>query len=194
MLTLASKSAARTAMLQGAGLDFAVAWSGVDEDAVKAELLGRGDGPVQVARVLAARKAEAVSRTTGGLVIGADQTLELDGRLYDKVGDLRAARERLLLLRWKTHRLHSAVAVAEQGRVVWNASDSASLTARAYSDGFIDDYLARNGQVLGSVGCYMLEGEGVQLFDRVEGDWFTILGMPLLPLLAYLRERGVLRT
>lgn len=192
MLTLATRSAARIALLTGAGLGFEAVGSGVNEEAVKRDLLKDGAPPAAVAEALAAEKAVAVSRLRPGLVIGADQTLDLDGRLYDKAESLAEARERLAVLRGRTHRLRSAVAVAEGGEVVWRTLDSASLTARRFSDAFLDAYLARNGEtILGSVGCYMLEGDGVQLFERIEGDYFTILGLPMLPLLAYLRERGI---
>jgi septum formation protein len=129
-----------------------------------------------------------------GLVIGADQTLDLDGRLYDKAADLAAARSRLLELRGRTHQLHSAVAVAEAGRPVWAQTVSATLTMRDFSEAFLDDYLAREGAAaLGSVGCYRLEGLGVQLFADIDGDYFTILGLPLMGLLELLRARGVIR-
>lgn len=191
-LTLATTSPARIALLRGAGLAFDAVGSGVDEEPIKRDLLKGGATPAAVAEALAAEKALAVSRLRPGPVIGADQTLDLDGRLYDKAATLAEARERLTVLRDRTHRLHSAVAMAEAGEVVWRTLDSAALTARAFSDAFLDDYLARNGDaLLGSVGCYMLEGEGVQLFERIEGDYFTILGLPLLPLLAWLRERGI---
>jgi septum formation protein len=192
-LTLATASPARIAILRGGGLAFDAVGSGVNEDPIKRDLLKGGASPAAVARALAAEKALAVSRLRPGLVIGADQTLDLDGRLFDKAGSLAEARERLTALRDRTHRLHSAVAVAQEGEVVWRTLDSAVLTARPYTDAFLDAYLERNGEaVLGSVGCYMLEGEGVQLFERIEGDYFTILGLPMLPLLAYLRERGIL--
>jgi septum formation protein len=128
------------------------------------------------------------------LVIGADQTLELDGELVDKAVDLAEARTRLSSLRGRTHRLHAAVAAAEDGEVVWRRIESPALTARDFSDAFLDRYLARAGEaVLASVGCYFLEGEGAQLFDRIEGDYFAVLGLPLLPVLAMLRDRGALQ-
>jgi septum formation protein len=193
-VVLASASSARRAVLEGAGVPFEVVRSGVDEDAVKAELLAAGAGPQSVAEALAARKAAAVSRDRPGLVIGADQTLELDGRLYDKADDLAAADARLRELRGRAHRLHSAVAVAEDGRPVWAQTVSATLTMRDFSDAFIAHYLAAEGEAaLGSVGCYRLEGLGVQLFADIEGDYFTILGLPLMGLLELLRSRGVLQ-
>jgi septum formation protein len=193
-LILASTSSARRAVLEGAGVAFEAVRPGVDEDAAKAELLARGAGPREVAEALAQRKAVAVSKDRPGLVVGADQTLDLDGRLYDKAEDLPAARARLSELRGRTHQLHSAVAVAEGGQAVWAQTVSATLTMRDFSDEFLDDYLAREGAAaLGSVGCYRLEGPGVQLFEAIEGDYFTILGLPLMGLLELLRARGVLR-
>ena len=192
-LILASKSAARRAVLDGAGVPYEATGSGVDEDIVKAELLATGAGPKAVAEVLAERKALAVSAGRPGLVIGADQTLDLEGRLHDKVESLEAARRRLVELRGKPHQLHSAVVIAEGARIVWRQTESATLAMRHVSDAFLADYLAAEGEAaLGSVGCYRLEGMGVQLFERIEGDYFTILGLPLMGLLAYLRERGVL--
>ena len=192
-LILASKSAARRAVLDGAGVPYEATGSGVDEDIVKAELLATGAGPKAVAEVLAERKALAVSAGRPGLVIGADQTLDLEGRLHDKVESLEAARRRLVELRGKPHQLHSAVVIAEGDRIVWRQTESATLAMRHVSDAFLADYLAAEGEAaLGSVGCYRLEGMGVQLFERIEGDYFTILGLPLMGLLAYLRERGVL--
>lgn len=192
-LVLASTSAVRRTLLAGAGLTFTSVGPGVDEEAVKTRRLAEGAGPRDVAADLADIKAETVSRTFDGLVIGADQTLDLDGELFDKVADVEAARARLVRLRGRTHRLHAGVAVAEGGRVVWRQMVTASLTMRAFSDGFLDAYLARNGEAaLSSVGCYHLEGEGVQLFDQVDGDYFSILGLPLLGLLDFFRARGVL--
>lgn len=193
-LVLASKSATRRAVLEGAGVPFEAAGSGVDEDAAKAELLGSGAGAREVAEALAERKALAVSRGRPELVIGADQTLEFEGRLYDKAETVEDARARLKALRAKPHQLHSAVVVARDGAVVWRDTESATLTMRGFSDGFLEDYLVAEGDAaLGSVGCYRLEGMGVQLFSKIEGDYFTILGLPLIGLLDLLRREGVLR-
>jgi len=193
-LVLASTSAIRRDLLADAGLVFTAVGSGVDEDAEKAQLLAQGADPRAVAEHLAAVKAERVSRDVAGLVIGADQTLDLDGVLFDKVADVAAARERLLALRGRTHRLHAGLAVAEAGAIIWRETTSVSLTMRGFSDGFLDDYLGRNAEAaLSSVGCYHLEGEGIQLFERFEGDYFAILGLPLLGLLDLLRARGIAR-
>jgi septum formation protein len=192
-LVLASKSAARRAVLEGAGVPFEAVGSGVDEDIAKGELLARRATPRQVAEALAEEKALAVSVGRPELVVGADQTLEFQGKLYDKTETIDAARERLQLLRGKPHMLHSAVVVAERGAVVWRETQSATLRMRDFSDGFLDDYLAAEGEAaLGSVGCYRLEGPGVQLFSKIEGDYFTILGLPLMGLLDLLRQRGIL--
>jgi septum formation protein len=192
-LILASKSAARAAILSGAGLAFEVAGSGVDEDELKTTLLGQRVGPRDIARALADAKAAVVSAHRPGLVIGADQTLDFDGALFDKAETLDAARERLARMRGHSHQLHSAVTVARDGLVIWRDLQSATLGMRAFSDIYLDDYLARNGsKILSSVGCYQLEGEGLQLFNHIDGDYFTILGLPMLGLLDLLRREGVL--
>ncbi|WP_372781208.1 nucleoside triphosphate pyrophosphatase [Phenylobacterium sp.] len=192
-LVLASKSAARRAVLEGAGVPFEAVGSGVDEDAAKLTLLANRATPRQVAEALAEDKAIAVSVSRSELVVGADQTLEFQGKLYDKAETLAEARERLTTLRGKPHQLHSAVVVAQGGAVVWRGTQSATLRMRDFSDAFLEDYLAAEGEAaLGSVGCYRLEGLGLQLFSKIEGDYFTILGLPMMGLLDLLRRRGVL--
>lgn len=192
-LILASKSPARRAVLEGAGVPFEAVGSGVDEDAAKLALAARRATPRQVGEALAEDKALAVSVGRPELVIGADQTLEFQGQLYDKAETLEAARERLKTLRGKPHQLHSAVVVAERGAVVWRETQSATLKMRDFSDAFLEAYLAAEGDAaLGSVGCYRLEGMGLQLFSRIEGDYFTILGLPMMGLMDLLRRRGVL--
>lgn len=174
-------------------MPFEAAVAGVDEDAVKTELLARGASPKAIAEALAERKALRISAGRPGLVIGADQTLEFEGGLYDKVDTMAAARERLRLLRARPHQLHSAVVVAQDGAPVWRETVSATLSMRDFSDAFLEAYLAAEGEAaLGSVGCYRLEGMGAQLFARIEGDYFAILGLPLLGLLDLLREHEVL--
>jgi septum formation protein len=190
---LASKSAARRAVLDGAGVPFEAVVAGVDEDAVKASLLAEGATPRDVADALAELKAIRVSRSRPDLVIGADQTLEFEGRLYDKAETIEEARERLQALRGKPHKLHSAVVVAKDGAPIWREIATATLTMRDVSDEFLEDYLRIEGdEALGSVGCYRLEGPGAQLFSKIEGDYFAILGLPLLGLLDLLRRHGVL--
>jgi len=190
-VTLASKSSARTAVLKGAGVPFETAVSGVDEDEVKVRMLARGGTPREVADALAELKALAVSRDRPGLVIGADQTLEFDGRLYDKAETVDEARERLKLLRGRPHALHSAVVLARDGQPIWRETVTATLTMRPFSDEFLESYLQAEGAAaLGSVGCYRLESLGAQLFAAIDGDYFTILGLPLMGLLERLREEG----
>ena len=195
VLTLASKSAARRAMLTGAGVPHQTASADVDEGALKAEHLALGADPGAVAMTLAEAKALAASRGRPGLVLGADQTLEMDGVLFDKADSLSEARARLMDFRGRGHVLHSAAVLARDGSVIWRHADHARLTMRAFSDDFLNAYVAAEGDaLLSSVGCYRLEGLGAQLFERVEGDYFTILGMPLWPLLDELRRRGVLES
>lgn len=193
-IILASKSAARRAVLTGAGVPFEVAVAGVDEDAVKASMLAQGASPRDVADALAEIKAVKISAGRPGFVIGSDQTLEFEGKLYDKAETLEAAAERLKAMRGKPHKLHSAVVVAKDGAPIWREIVSATLTMRNFSDGFLDSYLALEGEeMLGSVGCYRLEGPGAQLFSKIEGDYFAILGLPLMGLLDLLRRHGVLQ-
>jgi len=193
-VVLASISMSRRLLLEGAGIDFTAVAPGVDEAAVKAEFANAD--AASLATVLADRKALAVStRTPGALVIGGDSTLACEGRLFDKPVDLAAAREQLRSLRGRVHELLSAVSVARDGVVAWRHVASAQLTMRSFSDDFLTRYAAISGDALTtSVGAYRLEGLGAQLFERIEGDYFTILGLPLLPLLGWLRTAGVLRS
>jgi septum formation protein len=197
-LLLASASPFRRKLLEAAGVRFRVVPANVDEAGLKRDLAAAGSPvqPAAVAEALAAAKAGAVSRASPeALVIGADQVLALDSELFDKPGDLAAARAQLQRLRGKTHRLFSAVALAERDEVVWSNVEQATLTMRDFSEAFLDGYLARAGSRLtGIVGCYEIEGPGVQLFERIEGDHFTIVGLPLFPLLAELRARGAIDT
>jgi nucleoside triphosphate pyrophosphatase len=194
-IVLASASRARRELLAAAGLAFAVDPADVDEPAIKQRLAAEGNGdPVEVARVLARAKAENVSaRHAGTLVVGADQVLALGDELLTKAKDETEARAALQKLRGRTHVLHAAVALAQDGKTVWEHAGTARLTVRDFSDAFLDAYLVRAGDlVTQSVGAYQLEGVGVQLFDAIEGDYFTILGLPLLELLTQLRTRGVI--
>jgi septum formation protein len=192
-VVLASTSAARGALLRNAGVTFETMRAGVDEDAAKASLLSEGVRPREVADALAELKAVRVSSRTDGLVIGADQTLDFDGALIDKPRSLEEGRERLKQLRGKAHKLHSGVVVAQDGKPIWREVDTATLWMRPFTDDFLDGYLARHGEgLLSSVGCYRLEDEGVQLFSRIQGDYFTILGLPMLGLLDLLRRHGAL--
>jgi septum formation protein len=195
-LILASGSAARKAMLEGAGLTFDIIPADLDETAVRnsaAEANPQVE-PAAMATLLAVEKARHVSRLRlNALVIGSDQVLALGDKLFAKAENMAEARDILLELRGQTHRLFSAVALARDGEVHWRTSDSAQMTMRNFSDEFLESYLDRMGdQALRGVGCYELEGLGAQLFDAVEGDWFTILGLPLLLLLARLRQEAVI--
>ncbi len=191
MITLASRSPTRATLLKAAGVAFKIVSPPIDEAAAKDDLLERGGTPLSVAESLARTKAVAVC--SAGLTIGADQTLEVEGVLYDKVGTLALARERLAMLSGRTHVLHTAAAIARDGVVVWRHLDTAYLTMRRFSDAFVDGYLRRAGAAaLGSVGCYQLEGEGAQLFEAIDGDYFSILGLPLIAVLAVLRREGAL--
>lgn len=190
-LILASGSAIRAQLLRNAGLQFEIVRPHVDEDAVKAGLRAEGLNPRDQADALAEVKALSVSRRRSGYVIGADQMLEFEGEAYDKSPDLAAARDALRRLRGKSHELQGAICVAKDGAVIWRHIETSKLTMRSFSDEFLDDYLNRVGDAaLASVGAYQLEGLGAQLFERIEGDYFAILGLPLLPLLAFLREHG----
>ena len=193
-LVLASASPFRRRMLEAAGLSFEVAPADVDEAALKRDLLGSGSTPSTVAGALAAAKAEAVSaRLPDALVIGADQVLALGPDLFSKPVGTPAAREQLLRLRGKSHQLHTAACLATGGKAVWTHVEIATLTMRPFSDAFLADYLRVAGdRVCHTVGAYEIEGLGIQLFERIEGSLFTIIGLPLLPLLAELRARGVI--
>jgi septum formation protein len=194
-IILASASGARQSMLRAAGVAFDVVPADVDEAAIRTEMVGKGSTaePVDVASVLAMEKALAVSRDhLDALVIGSDQVLAMHGRIYSKAANVQEANETLKSLRGGTHELVSAVALAKGGNVVWQAFDSAEMTMRNFTDAFLESYLEDAGaRAVQSVGCYQLEGLGIQLFERVDGDYFTVLGMPLLPLLAELRAQGL---
>jgi septum formation protein len=193
-LILASGSAARRQMLSAAGLTFEVVAPRVDEEAVKASLRADGLAPRDQAGALAETKALSVSRSGSAFVVGADQMLALGGEVFDKPKNAEEARRQLQHLRGQTHALITAAVVACDGAVIWRHIDTPKLRMRAFSDGFLDEYLAQAGDaVLHSVGAYQLEGLGAQLFERVEGDYFSVLGLPLLPLLSFLREHGVVR-
>lgn len=193
LLILASASPSRRQLLANAGLAFEVEPSGIDEDEVKRSLLAERASPQEIAESLAELKAARVSARRGtAMVVGADSTLACNGRLFDKPPTMEAARKQLLALRGQTHELFSSVVVARSGARLWHWSERARLTMRPFSEPFVDAYLARAGeQVLHSVGAYQLEGLGAHLFSRVDGDYFTILGLPLLPLLSFLQGHGV---
>lgn len=195
-IVLASASRARREMLAAAGIPFTVDPADLDELALRNALLAdkKPAVPSQIAEFLARAKAEEVSSRHGGsLVVAGDQVLALGSELLTKAKDTIAARKTLLKLRGRGHELHSAVAFAEDGNVIWEHVETARLFMRDFSDAFLDDYLARAGdRICQSVGAYELEGLGVQLFERIEGDYFTVLGLPLLPALEVLRARDVI--
>jgi septum formation protein len=193
-LVLASGSGARRGLLEGAGLRFVVQPTELDEAAVKQQARAAGESAEQAALRLALAKAAAVSaQAPDALVIGADQILVCRAAWYDKPADLASARTQLLELRGRTHGLATAVACVRAGQPVWQHVETPRLAMRAFSAEFLDAYLAVEGdRVLGSVGAYRLEGPGVLLFDRVQGDHSAILGLPLVPLLRFLRDSGLL--
>ncbi|MBX3569570.1 MAG: Maf-like protein [Rhizobiaceae bacterium] len=193
-LILASASPFRKAMLDHAGLDVEAVRAEIDERAAEAPLLATGAAPADVAEVLALAKAQEVSnRHPAALVIGCDQTLALGDEIFHKPADMEAARRHLLQLSGKTHQLNSAVVLVRAGETLWSTVQTASMTMRKLDPAFIGRHLARVGEkALSSVGAYQVEGEGIQLFERIEGDHFTIVGLPLLPLLAALRELGAI--
>ncbi|WP_333823218.1 Maf family protein [Pinisolibacter sp.] len=192
-LVLASKSPSRSALLAGAGLAFATEPSNIDERAVEEPLLAAGADPGAIALHLAEAKAlDVATRRPGELILGADQTLGLGAERFVKPDSVAEARTHLERLRGRAHRLHSALVLARNGAVLWRHVSVATLTMRAFSDAFLDRYLETVAdEVTGTVGCYRLEGPGIQLFETIDGDYFTILGLPLLPLLAELRNRGI---
>jgi septum formation protein len=195
-LVLASGSRIRADLLKNAGLNFEIDPADVDERAVETPLLESGFPPEDLASVLAEAKANDVSgRRSGDLVIGADQILAFEGERRTKPDDMEAARRQLLAFSGKTHELHSAVVLSQNGNAIWRHVSTARLTMRDLSPAFIGHYLAAAGQeVLSSVGAYQLENLGVQLFEKIDGDYFTILGLPLLPLLEELRHLKVIET
>jgi len=193
-LILASASPTRAALLATAGVEVRVEPAAVDEEAVKQTYRAKGHAAVECALALAEAKACRVAgRHDRAFVIGADQILVCDGLWFDKPSDLGAARAQLKALRGRAHQLATAVCVVQNGTRIWHTVKQPHLLMREFSDIFLDDYLTVEGTaVLGTVGAYRLEGRGVQLFERVEGDHFAILGLPLLELLEFLRECGQL--
>ncbi|SDP37187.1 septum formation protein [Phyllobacterium sp. YR620] len=193
-IILASKSPFRATLLKNAGISFTAQAANIEERAVEAPLYDTGATPEDVALVLAEAKALDVSeRNPGALVIGSDQTLSLGDEVLHKPADMEAARRQLLKLSGQTHHLNSAVVLARDGKTLWRHVSVARMTVRDLDPGFIGRYLSRAGEIaLQSVGAYQIEGEGVQLFEKVDGDYFTIVGLPLLPLLVELRREGAI--
>ena len=194
-IILASGSAIRRQILDGAGIDFEVIVKPVDEGAIKTAMLADGYKPRDIADALAEAKARRVSQMETGFVIGADQIMVMDGQIFDKPVDLEDARQRLVNMRGKTHYLVGGVVVCENGQPVWRHASQTKLTMRDFSDDFLDQYLADEAEfVCKSVGAYRFEGPGAQLFSHVDGDFFSILGLSLLPLLDFLRMRGAIQS
>ena len=193
-IVLASASISRASLLKHAGVHFEAIPSHCDEDAIKNEMKGRGATADQVAERLAMTKAETIAIDyPNHFVIGADQMLACGGVWYDKPADIDAARGHLKSLRGKTHHLVSATVILLGEKCVWHYEDISNLTMRDFSDDFIEVYLNQAGEkVCRSVGAYQLEGLGAQLFSAVEGDYFSILGLPLLPMMAFLRANKLL--
>jgi septum formation protein len=193
-IILASASPFRKALLANAGVPFTAVPADVDERAIEAPLEDSGTTPEEVALILAEAKAINVSEShPGALVIGCDQTLSLEGRIFHKPRDKEDARRHLLDLSGKTHQLNSAVVLVRDGEVLWSDVPVALLTMRKLDPGFIGRHLAAVGEkALGSVGAYQIEGQGIQLFEKIDGDYFTIVGLPLLPLLKELRKLGAI--
>jgi len=195
-LVLASASPVRRVLLENAGIECVVVPSRIDEHAVRKALAGHDNAvdPADVAEVLARAKAEDVSeRELGHVVVACDQVLALEGRIYEKPESDEAARAQLLNLRGKTHTLYSAVTIAEEGAVQWCHVAEVEVIMRSFSADFLGRYMAAVGpDVRLSVGAYQLEGRGVQLIERISGDYFSVLGLPLFPLLAELRRREVI--
>lgn len=192
-LVLASASKARSQMLRNAGIEFAVQPARVDEAAIKEGMQADGAPPVDAAQALADLKAMRIlPDDVDTLVIGADQILECEGVWFDKPESLEDAQNQLKTLAGRTHHLHTAASVVKEGAVIWREATNVSLTMHALTTSFITDYLEAEGDtVLQSVGAYQIEGRGAQLFAGLRGDFFSVLGLPLLPLLSFLRNHGV---
>lgn len=193
-IILASTSPFRRQLLENAGLKIEPVAPQVDERAVEEALEGSDVNPEDVAQILAEAKAVEVSeRYPGRWIIGGDQTLSLGDEVFHKPKDMEGARRHLLALSGKTHQLNSGVVLAKNGEAVWRHVSIARMTMRPLDPAFIGRHLARVGDIaLKSVGAYQVEGEGIQLFEKIDGDYFTIVGLPLLPLLAQLRELKVI--
>jgi septum formation protein len=193
-LVLASASPFRRMLLENAGIHFQAKAAGIDERAIENQAERQHSSPEEVALIL----AEAKARHVGGdfpedIIIGSDQTMSLGQRVYHKPRDIKEAREHLLSLSGQTHQLNSAVVLTQGGDILWKHLSAARMTVRTLSAGFVARHLERVGaKALSSVGAYQLEGEGIQLFEKIEGDYFTILGLPMLPLLAKLRDLRVI--
>ena len=194
-IILASGSKIRAQILLDADVPFEVLSKPVDEAAIKLAMLSEGARLRDIADALAEAKSIRVSRDSSGLVIGADQIMTMEGKLFDKPPTKKAARERLLSMRGKAHKLIGAIVICENGAPVWRHMSVVTLHVRDFSNEWLEDYIAAEGQLMTkSVGAYRFEGRGAQLFSKVDGDSFSIMGLSLLPLLDYLRLRGALKS
>jgi len=192
-IILASGSAIRANILRGAGVPFEIIKPNVDEAAIKTEAASAGKTLEQMAMMLAEAKCLDVAKTTDAIVIGADQILEFEGRAFDKPQDMNEARARLIEMAGATHTLINAVAIARNGRIIWRNLERPSLRLRALTETEIDAYLTAAGpEILTSVGAYQIEGIGARLFETIDGDYFSVLGLCLFPLLDCLRREGAL--
>jgi septum formation protein len=193
-LVLASASPFRRMLLENAGIAFRAKAADIDERAIESEVERQGSSPEEVALILAEAKARNVGQAfPDDIIIGSDQTMSLGTRVYHKPRDMNEARDHLLSLSGQVHQLNSGIVLTRGSDILWKHVSSARMSVRILSPVFIDAHLARVGKkALSSVGAYQLEGEGIQLFDKIEGDYFTILGLPMLPLLAKLRDLRVI--
>ncbi len=195
-LILASASATRASLLRGAGIPFETRPAHIDEDAIKDSMLADGADSRAIADALAEAKALRISLSCPGeLILGADQVLDFDSELISKSPDLEAAAILLRRLRGQAHKIVTAAVLARDGVPIWRHLTVATMTMRDFSEAFLADYLAVEGEgVLSSVGCFQIEGRGLQLFSRIDGDYYSILGLPMIPLLTALRTQGIIRT
>lgn len=195
-LILASASQSRARLLSDAGIEYTTAPAHIDEEAIKESLSAAGAQALDAAETLAELKAIKISRNhPRDLVVGADSILDLDGVWFDKPKDLDHVKAHLMTLRGRTHDLATAVVVALGGTRIWHHRDCSKMTMRDFSDSFLDAYVSSVGtSLLSSVGAYHLEGKGIQLFNKIEGDFFSILGLPLMPLLSFLREHKAVQS